>query len=61
MSTATTTAASGMVLGFVGALLAQQLGVLALANVVSTVVAVGLCVVLGGVGFGLLGWVFQRA
>jgi len=60
MSLATTTASSGAVLGGVVVLLLQQFGLLALSEIEPTAIALVLGVLVGGVGFGLLGWAYSR-
>ena len=60
MSLATTTASSGAVLGGVVVLLLQQFGLLALSEIEPTAIALVVGVLVGGVGFGLLGWAYSR-
>jgi len=60
MSLATTTAASGAVLGGVTVLLLQQFGLLALSELEPTAIALVVGVLVGGVVLGLVGWAFGR-
>jgi len=60
MSVAETTAASGAVLGGVVVLLAQQLGLLALSELVPTVIWFVVGALVGGVVFGVVGWAVER-
>ena len=60
MSLAETTAASGAVLGGVVVLLAQQLGLLALSELVPTVIWFVVGALVGGVVFGVVGWAVER-
>ena len=60
MTVATTTAESGMVLGLVVVLLAQQLGLLPLPSLLATIAWVIVGVVVGGVVLGVAGWLADR-
>lgn len=60
MSVTATTAGSGIVLGAVGVLLAQQLGALALGTAWAAGLWIGLGAAVGGVVFGTIGWLATR-
>ena len=60
MSLATTTAASGVVLGLVGVLLAQQLGALPLSELGPTVLWCVVAMGLGGIVLGEVGALLER-
>ncbi|HYA11053.1 MAG TPA: hypothetical protein VEH10_05230 [Thermoplasmata archaeon] len=60
MRIAQLTAGSGIVLGGVVVLLAQQLGLLPLSQLWPTVYALGLGVFVGGLVFGAVGWAVDR-
>jgi len=56
MSAASYAAESGVVLGIVFVLLAQQFGYLALASLTTGILDIVIGAVIGGVLFGLIGW-----
>jgi NhaP-type Na+/H+ or K+/H+ antiporter len=60
MSAASRAAGSGVVLGIIAVLLAQQFGYIELSNIGPTVLYLVVGAIVGGVVFGLLGWILGR-
>ncbi len=60
MSAAGSAAASGVILGLAGVLLAQQFAFLALSTVISTLEYLVVAALVGGVVCGAIGWTLGR-